>query len=107
MGHLKMRAGPIITPLSRRAALTAGAAVLISAAWPACAADAIEVVDAWLRPPLAKGVPAVAYMTLIDRSGRGDTLVGIDTGGDGTADLHETTTTGGVMRMRPLAALAI
>ena len=66
----------------------------------------IEVTGAVLRPGLAKGLPAVAYAAITDRSGRGDVLLGVTIAG-ADASLHETSEAGGISRMRPVASVPL
>ena len=65
----------------------------------------IAVTRAWSRATMANGM-GVAYLT-ITASGAADALVGVSTPVASKADLHESFEEGGVMKMRPVASLAV
>lgn len=83
-------------------------AVLAALALAACSPDRppdIQLSNAWARPA-APGKPATAaYLTIVNTGGP-DRLVAVATP-VGEASLHSTSMDGGIMRMRPVAALDI
>lgn len=64
------------------------------------------VENAWVRLPAVEGRPAAAYFT-INGGETGDTLIAIDSPSVATAELHETVTENGAMRMRPLDGVSV
>src|SRR5689334_6115942 len=62
----------------------------------------VQVKDAWIRTPPPGAPTAAAYATLTNRGIASDRLTGAYTNVAASVGLHETTTQGGVMRMRPL-----
>ena len=66
----------------------------------------ILVENAWARPTTASAQAAAIYLTITDH-GTPDRLVAASTPVAGKAELHETTHEGNVMKMRPVAGLAI
>ena len=64
---------------------------------------AVEVKDPWARATPAKAENGAAYLTL--EAPVADRLTGLSTPIAKNAELHTMTMEGGVMRMRPLAAL--
>ena len=65
----------------------------------------IRVEHAWSRAA-AQGRPGVLYMTVTD-AGAPDQLTGVDTPVAAKAELHESSNEGGVMKMRPVAAIPV
>jgi copper(I)-binding protein len=80
--------------------LTAGLALAIAA--PAAAASyrlgQLEVVQPWSRPAAA-GTNGVGFMTLANHGKAADALVRVETPVAEKAELHSSSTAGGVMRM--------
>jgi copper(I)-binding protein len=72
------------------------------------AADApgISVEHAWARPTPGAATAGAAYFTLTN-NGPVDQLVGAGTPVAAAAGVHETTNDNGVMKMRPVAAVAL
>jgi periplasmic copper chaperone A len=66
----------------------------------------ISVENAWARPTTASTQAAAIYLTITDH-GAPDRLVAASTPVAGKAELHQTTHEGNVMKMRPVAGLAI
>ena len=66
----------------------------------------ISVDNAWARPTTASAQAAAIYLTITDL-GAPDRLVAASTPAAGKAELHETIHDGDVMKMRPVAGLAI
>ena len=66
----------------------------------------IGVADAWARATLPGKPASAAYLTISNRGGADDALVGV-TSSSGTADIHSTSMDGGIMRMRKLDRLPI
>lgn len=91
--------------LSRIASCLALAAGALAAGGAALAGD-IEVVDAWSRPTPPGAEAGVVYFTITNR-GRSDRLVGASSPVAERAELHISQMEGGVMKMRPLAAVEV
>jgi copper(I)-binding protein len=91
--------------LTRRAAL---ALALAAAAAPAAAHHdhRIEVVEPWARAALA-GRTGAAYMTLVNPTDTPDRLLAAAADVAETVELHAHLHEGGVMRMRPVAAIEV
>jgi copper(I)-binding protein len=91
---------------TRRSAL--GLALALAAAAPAAAHQhhRIEVVDPWVRAALA-GRTTAAYMTLVNPTDTPDRLVSAASAAAQTVELHAHIHEGGVMRMRPVAAIEV
>ncbi len=81
-----------LVALSAAALLTAGAA----------SAATIEVKDAWIRTPPPGAPTAAGYATITNRGFTSDRLTGVRTAAAASADLHQMSMAGGVMRMRPI-----
>jgi hypothetical protein len=77
-----------------------GVAVLIGGA---ASAATLEIKDAWIRSTTPGMPTAVAYATIVNHGFTSDRLTGVRTGAAASAELHQMTTAGGVMRMRPVA----
>lgn len=60
----------------------------------------------WARPTAGAGTTGAAYFTLTN-NGPPDQLIGASTPIAASADLHETINDNGVMRMRPVTAIAL
>lgn len=78
----------------------------------ACTPDAgkpprIEARDAWARESVAGQTTGAAYVTLANRGGATDRLLGIDAAIAQSAMVHETRYDGGVARMRMLDGLEL
>jgi copper(I)-binding protein len=69
--------------------------------------SAIEVDQVWARatPPGAK--TGAVYLTLVNKGDTEDRLVSVATPVAGKAELHTTINDNGIMRMRPIAAVAV
>lgn len=91
--------------ITRRAAL---ALALAAAAAPAAAHHdhRIEVVEPWARAALA-GRTGAAYMTLVNPTDTPDRLLAAAADVAETVELHAHLHEGGVMRMRPVAAIEV
>jgi hypothetical protein len=74
----------------------------------AAAADAsdISLDHVWARASAGNATTGAAYLTVTDH-GRPDRLVGVSTPVAATAELHETINDNGVMKMRPVAGIAL
>ena len=68
----------------------------------AARAATLEVKDAWIRSTTPGMPTAVGYATIINHGFTSDRLTGARTGAAASAGLHEMTTAGGVMKMRPI-----
>lgn len=91
--------------ITRRAAL---ALVLAAASSPAAAHHdhRIEVQDPWARAALA-GRTGAAYMTLVNPTDTPDRLLAAAAEVAESVELHANLHEGGVMRMRPVAAIEV
>lgn len=65
-------------------------------------AATIEVKDAWIRTPPPGAPTAAGYATIANHAISSDRLTGAHTAAAASADLHQMSTAGGIMRMRPL-----
>jgi copper(I)-binding protein len=81
------------------------AALLLAACGRPDSPPGIEVGDAWARASMA-GQPSAAVYLTIRNSGGPDRLEGVSTP-IGSAAVHESSTSGGVMRMRPVAVVEV
>ena len=72
------------------------------------AADASDITldHVWARASAGNATTGAAYLTVTDH-GRPDRLVGVSTPVAATAELHETIHDNGVMKMRPVAGIAL
>lgn len=103
-------------PYSRSCLLAAVAATALLAIPPLRAASppgfilaadsGVVVQEAWARATPGSVTNGAAYITLAGGS-QPDTLVGVSTSVAATADVHETTNTNGVMKMRAVQAIPI
>ena len=71
----------------------------------ACGGGRSEIVvsDAWARETVAGQTGGAAYVTIENRGGGDDRLVGASTLAAGAASLHSSSNEGGVARMRPIS----
>ena len=58
--------------------------------------------DAWARETVAGQSAAAAYVTIVNGGEGGDRLIGVEAAPPAEAALHQTTSSNGVSRMRPL-----
>jgi len=82
----------LLAALSAVALLTAGAA----------GAGTIEVKGAWIRTPPPGAPTAAGYATIVNHGISSDRLIGASTRAATGAQLHQMSTAGGIMRMRPM-----
>jgi copper(I)-binding protein len=68
--------------------------------------DAVRVEQAWARASAGKATTGAAYVTLVGGM-QPDRLLGITTDAAKNAELHESFTDNGVMKMRPAPGFAI
>ena len=66
----------------------------------------IVISNAWARASAGAATTGVAYFTIADNMGA-DRLIGVSTPAADMAELHETRSENGVMRMRPVASLSL
>lgn len=85
-----------------RLAFAAVLGLFLFAAAQAAASD-IAVKGAWIRTPPPGAPTAAAYATITNHAISSDRLMGAYSGAAANVALHQMTTTGGVMRMRPVA----
>ena len=81
--------------------LAAMSALCVVATGAACAAT-IEVRDAWVRTPPPGAPTAAGYATIINHGISSDRMTGASTRAAGSAQLHQMSMAGGIMRMRPM-----
>jgi copper(I)-binding protein len=101
--------------LSERLAAWLCAALLLTATAPAAAmhhekaagSGAITVEQAWSRATPPRQKIGAAYLTIRNAGDTADRLVAADSPVAGTVELHSMSMTDGVMRMRPVAAIAV
>jgi len=79
------------------------APLLLLASCDGGGAPDIQVTDAWARETVAGQSGTAGYVTIANRGTGDDRLIGISAQAPITAMLHETSTSGGVSSMRPLA----
>jgi periplasmic copper chaperone A len=70
------------------------------------AAGGISVDKAWARPSVGASMASAAYFTVTDPAGT-DRLVALSTPAATSAELHESFSDNGVMKMRPVAGLTL
>ena len=71
-------------------------------------AAGIEVKGAWIRATPPGATTAAGYLTLVNHGPTSDRLTGGHTGAAASLEVHQMSTAGGIMRMRPLpSGLAI
>ena len=68
----------------------------------AARAGTIEVKDAWIRTPPPGAPTAAGYATIVNHGISSDHLTGASTRAAASAQLHQMSMAGGVMRMRPI-----
>jgi copper(I)-binding protein len=73
---------------------------------PAAQSEDVTARDAWARASAGKQANGAAYLTLTGGA-ETDALVAVSTPVAATAELHESSTEGGVMRMRAVPSLRI
>ena len=76
------------------------AAALLAAG--AAGAATIEVKDAWIRTPPPGAPTAAGYATIVNHGISSDRLTGASTRAAASAQLHQMSMVGGIMRMRPI-----
>jgi copper(I)-binding protein len=82
------------------------ALLALSSCGPAEQAEGLAVENAWVRLPAVQGRPGAAYFTI--RGGREPArLTSIASPAAGRVELHESRMEGGMMRMAPLAEVAV
>jgi len=86
-----------------RAALRLSLIAVVLAPAAAPAADAIRVLDPWVRATLPGQKVGGVYMEIV--SSRDARLVGVSSPAAGSAEVHSMTMDGGTMRMRAVEAL--
>jgi len=67
----------------------------------------IHIMKPWSRPLPAVSVNGAAYMTLMNKGDSPDTLLSVSTPAAKKAEVHNHIMEGGLMKMRPVAALDI
>jgi hypothetical protein len=67
----------------------------------------IHIMEPWSRPLPAVSVNGAAYMTLMNNGKAADKLIAISTPAARKATLHHHISEGGMMKMRPVEAVAI
>ncbi|MGE5203325.1 MAG: copper chaperone PCu(A)C [Acidobacteriota bacterium] len=91
--------------------LLAVVALAVIAALPARAqtapSSALEVEQVWARATPAGARTGAIYLTVVNRTGADDKLVGASTPAAREAQLHTMIDDNGVMKMRPLASIEI
>jgi copper(I)-binding protein len=97
---------PFILAAAAALLLTA-AAVIFSARGAETVSGDLAVISAWARATPPGAEVGAAYVTVVNRGGAADRLVGASTPAAETTELHETVAQDGVARMRPLDAPTI
>jgi periplasmic copper chaperone A len=69
--------------------------------------SAVTITNAWARATPGKAPNGAAYLTVTNSGATPDRLVGASSPVAATAELHEDKEEDGIMKMRPVAALAI
>src|ERR1700722_13002430 len=69
----------------------------------AASAATMEIKDAWIRSTTPGMPTAVAYATIVNHGFTSDRLTGARTGAAASAELHQMSTSGGVMKMRAVS----
>jgi copper(I)-binding protein len=94
--------------LALGAGLTACAAPAASPAQPETSAGAgLAVEGAWARQSPMEATNGAVYMTLRNSGAAEDRLLGAASDVAATVELHETTSSGGMMSMSPVAAIPV
>src|SRR6185437_4719922 len=83
-------------------AATAFVGTAAAAAPPDTQASGVQVVDAWARASAGAQTTGAAYLSLT-AGGQADRLTAVSTPVANTAEVHESTSNGGVMRMRAIS----
>lgn len=98
----------MIDRLRRARAASLPAVILITAACtPGVGSSDIVVTEAWLRPAPSAGGTTALYFEIENRQSVGDRLLGADSPGARSIEMHETTWEGDVARMRRLTAIEL
>lgn len=93
--------------------LIAAAAIALAGSAGALAQESVRAGDfvveqSWARATIGTSRPGAAYLTIRNEGSAPDTLVGIESGVAGSAEIHDTTTdASGITRMAPTGPLAI
>ncbi|MCW3796763.1 copper chaperone PCu(A)C [Sphingomonas sp. BN140010] len=74
---------------------------------PALAAAPAIHVTGWARPTVAGQAAGAAYLTIHNAGSGADRLVGLSSPAAAMVSVHQTSTAGGVARMRPAGPLAV
>ena len=75
---------------------------------PVSAAEpGIKVEDPWVRITFGQNRATAGYMALVDQSGKGNTLVGLEMADGAKAEIHETVMEGDIVKMRMVKSLPI
>ena len=85
-----------------RPSLLTAMLTLCVAATGAASAATIEVKDAWIRTPPPGAPTAAGYATIINHGISSDRLTSASTRAAASAQLHQMSMAGGIMRMRPM-----
>jgi copper(I)-binding protein len=94
--------------MTRFQALAVAVVALAALAAPAAHADdGIVIADAWARATPGKAPTGAAYLTVTNSGAAADRLVGASSPVAATTELHEDKEENGIMKMRPVPALAI
>jgi copper(I)-binding protein len=91
--------------LTRRLVFSAAALLMAASGAPAQTyrLGALRIEDPWMLPT-PPGAPAAAgYLTVTNTGGRPDRLLGGSSPSAVRVEVHQTMTTGGIMRMRPVS----
>lgn len=96
-----MKARSNMTHPSIRSFLRAAVALgMLTLSGTALAAEGIHVEQAWARPTTSMAKAGGAFLTIHDRAGQGDRLVGASSPAAERAELHSHTMEDGIARMR-------
>jgi copper(I)-binding protein len=87
--------------------LTAMMGLSLAIAGAAAAAGPVEVSNAWARATAPSAKTGVAYLTIANKGAADDRLVSAETPAAAKAEPHMTTNDNGVMKMRPVPAIAV
>ena len=86
--------------------LAAAAALLVSC-HPASSGPDLDVRQAWARETAPGQTGGAVYLTIVNRGGSDDRLVGVATPRAAMAMLHGSSISGGIMAMRMVAAMDV
>lgn len=78
------------------------ASLLLASCSPASPPE-LRLSDAWVRATVPGQTSTAAYLTIANEGGAADTLVAVTLPVPSVASLHQTTSSDGIARMRPLA----